>query len=151
MFSKTCEYGLRASVFIAIHSDKGQRLGIKEIAKEIESPVYFTGKILQNLVKAKLISSAKGPNGGFYLKKDSAPVSVLEILNALDCGAFFYNCALGLRECSDDHPCPIHNKFKGYREGLKNLFAETSIQDLAEDIKQGKGFITNISLPSEEV
>lgn len=150
MFSKTCEYGLRASVFVALNSENGKRLGIKEIAREIESPLYFTGKILQNLVKSKLISSAKGPNGGFYLKEDSRPISVLEILEALDCGDFFYNCALGLKECSEERPCPIHAKFKKYRDGLKSLFTETSIQELARDIREGKGYITNLNLPKEE-
>lgn len=147
MFSKTCEYGLRATVFIAIHSEKGRRLGIKEIAAEVESPMYFTGKILQSLVKAKLIGSAKGPNGGFYLDPDHKPVSILDILDALDCSDFFYNCALGLRDCSDKRPCPMHKEFKVYREGLKELFAKTTIQDLAKDIRAGKGHITNIKIP----
>lgn len=144
MFSKTCEYGLRASIFIAIRSENGERLGIKEICREVETPVYFTGKILQALVKAKLIGSAKGPNGGFYLDPEQRPVSVLEILEALDGTDFFYNCALGLRDCSEDHPCPIHYEFRVYREGLKDLLAKTTIQDLAQDIKAGKGHILNV-------
>lgn len=147
MFSKTCEYGLRATVFIAIHSENGRRLGIKEIASEVESPMYFTGKILQSLVKAKLLGSAKGPNGGFYLDPDQRPVSILEILETLDCSDFFYNCALGLKECSDKHPCPMHQEFKTYREGLRKLFDETTIQDLAKDIRAGNGTITNMTLP----
>ncbi len=146
MFSKTCEYGLRACVFIAIRSNEGRRLGIKEISREIESPMYFTGKILQSLVKSKIIGSAKGPNGGFFLNSDHDPVSILQILNALDCGEFFENCALGLKECSDNYPCPIHDKFKPYREGLKELFEQTTIQDLATDIRQGRGHITNMKL-----
>ncbi len=147
MFSKTCEYGLRATVFIAIHSENGRRLGIKEIAREVESPMYFTGKILQSLVKAKIIGSAKGPNGGFYLDPEQRPISILEILDALDCSEFFYNCALGLKECSDQYPCPVHKEFKVYREGLRELFDRTTIQDLATDIRTGKSHITNIKLP----
>lgn len=146
MFSKTCEYGLRASVFIAIRSEEGSRLGIKEIAREIESPMYFTGKILQSLVKSKIIGSAKGPHGGFYLDPDDEPVSILQILEALDCDDFFYNCALGLKECAEKYPCPIHNQFKPYREGLKELLARTTIQDLATEIREGRGHITNMQM-----
>ncbi len=146
MFSKTCEYGLRACVFIAIRSEEGRRLGIKEISREIESPMYFTGKILQSLVKSRIIGSAKGPNGGFFLDPDHEPVSILQILTALDCDAFFNNCALGLQECSEKYPCPIHDKFKPYREGLKELFEQTTIQDLAIDIREGRGHITNMKL-----
>lgn len=146
MFSKTCEYGLRASVFIAINSAGGKKLGIKQIAREIESPMYFTGKILQSLVKAKIISSVKGPHGGFYLDPDAAPVPVISILEALGCDDFFYNCALGLRSCSEVHPCPMHEEFKPLREGLLDLLTRTSIQQLGEDIRQGNGYITNMEL-----
>lgn len=146
MFSKTCEYGLRACVFIAIKTEKGRRLGIQEIAREIESPMYFTGKILQNLVKAKIISSAKGPNGGFYFLPDAAQVPLIKILEVLGCDGFFHQCALGLKDCSDSHPCPMHHEFKPFREGLLELLTNTTIQQLAADIKLGKGYITNLNI-----
>lgn len=146
MFSKTCEYGLRATVCIAIGSAEGRRMGIQEIAREIESPMYFTGKILQSLVKAKLVSSAKGPNGGFYLAGEAAPIPVIRVLEVLGCDAFFRNCALGLAHCSDRHPCPIHQEFKPFREGLLQLLTRTTIQQLAQDIMNGNGHITNIGL-----
>lgn len=121
-------------------------MGIQEIAREIESPMYFTGKILQSLVKAKLISSAKGPNGGFYLPPGAAPVPLIRVLEVLGCDAFFRNCALGLTHCSDRHPCPIHQEFKPFREGLLQLLTRTTVQQLARDIISGNGHITNINL-----
>jgi Rrf2 family protein len=121
-------------------------MGIQEISQEIESPMYFTGKILQTLVKAGLISSAKGPNGGFYLPRDAAPVPVIRILEVLGCDAFFRNCALGLTHCSDRHPCPIHHDFKPYREGLLQLLSRTTIQQLALEIIAGNGHITNLDV-----
>lgn len=146
MFSKTCEYGLRACVFIAIKTEKGRRLGIREIAAEIESPMYFTGKILQNLVKARIISSAKGPNGGFYFPPDAAQMPLIRILEVLGCDGFFHQCALGLKDCSDSHPCPMHHEFKPFREGLLELLTHTTIQQLAADIRLGKGYITNLNI-----
>jgi Rrf2 family protein len=121
-------------------------MGIQEISQEIESPMYFTGKILQTLVKARLISSAKGPNGGFYLSREAAPVPVIRILEVLGCDAFFKNCALGLTHCSDRHPCPIHQEFKPYREGLLQLLSRTTIQQLALEIIRGNGHITNLEV-----
>jgi Rrf2 family protein len=146
MFSKTCEYALRACVFIAIGSADGKKLGIQEIAKEIESPMYFTGKILQNLVKAKIISSTKGPNGGFFLSPSAKPIPVISILEVLGCDAFFHRCALGLKDCSDTHPCPIHNEFKPYREGLLELLTSTTVQQLAGEIRNGNGHIINVNM-----
>ena len=67
MFSKTCEYAIRAMIFIAQKSKDGSRVRIKEIAKGIDSPEHFIAKILQDLGKKKLLQSIKGPNGGFFL------------------------------------------------------------------------------------
>lgn len=148
MFSKTCGYGLRACVFIAMESRDGHKLGIQAIAREIESPMYFTGKILQTLVKAKVIGSVKGPNGGFFLHENAAPIPVIKILEVLGCDGFFSQCALGLKNCSDKHPCPLHTEFKSIRENLKNLLTRTSIQQLAQDILDGNSNILNTMLPA---
>lgn len=147
MFSKTCGYGLRACVFIALEGRNGHKLGIQEIAREIESPMYFTGKILQSLVKAKIIGSVKGPNGGFFMPEDALPVPVIRILEVLGCDGFFQQCALGLRNCSDKHPCPLHVEFKGIRESFRELLTRTSVQQLARDILNGNGNILNRFLP----
>ncbi|MBL7758392.1 MAG: Rrf2 family transcriptional regulator, partial [Chitinophagaceae bacterium] len=49
MFSKTCEYAIRAMLFVAQKTKEGDRIGIKEIAKGIDSPEHFIAKILQDL------------------------------------------------------------------------------------------------------
>ena len=69
MFSKACEYGIKATIFIASNSYEKQRVSLKEIAKEIDSPEAFTAKILQNLVRHKIINSVKGAYGGFEIEK----------------------------------------------------------------------------------
>lgn len=149
MFSKTCEYGLKACVFIAIDSEQGHKLGIKDIADKIGTPMYFTGKILQQLVKAKLIKSSKGPHGGFYLPQTAKPIPVISILEVLGCDGFFHQCALGLDHCSDRHPCPIHSDFKPFREGLYQLLVRTTVQQLATEIREGNGHITDLKIPVE--
>ena len=69
MFSKACEYGIKATIFIAIKSCEDKRVNTKEISQEINSPAAFTAKILQALVRHKVIDSVKGPHGGFQIKK----------------------------------------------------------------------------------
>ena len=65
MFSKTCEYAIRAVLFIAQKSEDGKRVNIKSIAKNINSPESFIAKILQQLTKRGIVQSVKGPNGVF--------------------------------------------------------------------------------------
>ena len=67
MFSKACEYAIRAMIFIAKKSGDGLVAGIVEIAKGIDAPRHFMAKILQELRRHGLVQSMKGPNGGFYI------------------------------------------------------------------------------------
>ena len=68
IFSKACEYGIRASIYIAQQSLNDERASLKDISREIGSPEAFTAKILQTLVKNKIIDSIKGSHGGFEVK-----------------------------------------------------------------------------------
>lgn len=144
MFSKACEYGLRAALYISVKSVNGSRLGIPEIAKEIDAPVAFTAKILQTLAREGIISSIKGPNGGFFIDSKSKPVSLAAIVKAIDgIDDAFHTCTLGLKECSDKFPCPIHHEIKYYKEHLRKVMRETTVQGLANDLVKGKTFLKN--------
>ena len=70
MFSKACEYAIRATIYIAVQSSQNLRVGLKNISKEIDSPEPFTAKILQQLSKNNIIESIKGPPGGFQIDKN---------------------------------------------------------------------------------
>ena len=67
MFSKTCEYGIRAVIYISATGSLDNKIVINSISSNIEAPVHFTAKILQPLVHSDIISSKKGVNGGFYM------------------------------------------------------------------------------------
>jgi len=137
MFSKACEYAIRASLYISIKSIDGSKLGIKEIAKEIDSPAHFTAKILQTLTREGIISSIKGPNGGFFLDPDAKPVPLTAIVKAIDGDNILHSCSLGLKECSDRFPCPIH------KERLRKIMKEKTLQQLGSDLVKGKTFLKN--------
>jgi len=142
MFSKACEYGIIASIFIAINSRDGRRVSPKEIAKEIDSPQAFTAKILQDLVRANIINSVKGAYGGFEIdKKDISNIKLSQIVNAIDGDKIYNGCGLGLHTCDEEHPCPVHDKFKIVRSELKNMLENTNLEQLALDIQSGASFL----------
>jgi Rrf2 family protein len=143
MFSKACEYAIRASLYISIKSIDGSKLGIQEIAKEIDSPAHFTAKILQTLTREGIVSSIKGPNGGFFLDPKAKPVSLNAIVEAIDGDAILHSCSLGLKECSDKFPCPIHNDIKQYKDRLRKIMKERTLQELGSDLSKGKTFLKN--------
>ncbi len=143
MFSKACEYAIRATLYISIKSIAGSKLGIKEIAKEIDSPVHFTAKILQTLSRQGIISSIKGPHGGFYLEANAKPIPLNAIVIAIDGDNVLDTCSLGLKQCSDKFPCPIHDDIKAYKNRLLKVMKEKTVQQLAIELTTGKTFLRN--------
>lgn len=146
MLSKTAEYALRAVIYVALGQASEKKIGIKEIAKELDLPQHFIGKILQNIVRHGLLSSIKGPNGGFSLGKNGDQVTIMDIIQVVDGSEAFRKCGLGLKDCSDQHPCPLHHEFKQYREGIRGFFSKKTIKDLVTSIQSGEGFIVNMKI-----
>jgi Rrf2 family transcriptional regulator, iron-sulfur cluster assembly transcription factor len=144
MFSKATEYAIRATLYIAQKSSEEKKLGIAEIAKAIDSPKSFTAKILQVLTKNnKIISSSRGPNGGFYLSPQAGKLPVMAILEIMGEDEVLKKCVLGLQLCSEVKPCPMHSQYKTIKAELTDLFNSRSIQQLANDIKSGEVFISS--------
>ncbi|MBL7696986.1 MAG: Rrf2 family transcriptional regulator [Chitinophagaceae bacterium] len=149
MFSKATEYALRATIYIAQKSSPEKKLGLAEIARAIDSPKSFTAKILQKLTKDnKIISSIHGPNGGFYITEKSKQLPVRAVLKAVHEDDVLTKCILGLNECSERKPCPMHNQYKTIKQELIQLFETRTIQNLAEEISKGKLFIGNKEIKS---
>lgn len=137
VFSKACEYGIRASLYIAHQSLNQKRATLKDIAEDIGSPVAFTAKILQQLTKNNLIDSTKGPAGGFHISPEKMKeIKLVQIVGAIDGLDIFTQCGLGLKECSETKPCPVHNKFKNVREGLFQMMDSTSVFELATGLEK---------------
>ncbi|QHS59759.1 RrF2 family transcriptional regulator [Chitinophaga agri] len=141
MFSKTCEYAIRAMIFIAQKSKDGSKIGIKEIAKGIDSPEYFIAKILQELGRKGVVQSLKGPTGGFYLDNSARKTSLATIVKAVDGDSIFSGCGLGLKQCSDKYPCPLHHEFTKIRKDITNVLNKTRVGDLQEELDQRLTFL----------
>ena len=110
MFSKSCEYAIRAMIYIADQSLKGIRTTLADISHEIDSPVAFTAKILQQLSKSQVVTSLKGPSGGFYMTDlQLSTISLAKVVKAIDGEKIFTTCGLGLKQCSEKQPCPVHH------------------------------------------
>ena len=142
MFSKTCEYAIKASIYIASQSLAQKRVGIKDIAQAIESPEAFTGKIMQVLSKNHIVASVKGPHGGFEILESAMKEKKLaEVVRAMDGDDIFKSCGLGLKECSGANPCPLHNQFAKIRADITKLLETTTLYDVATGLADGLSFL----------
>ncbi len=142
MFSKACEYGIKAVLHISKHSLNNERISLKEIASEIASPEAFTAKILQKLARDGVVDSTKGPNGGFQIQKNRIDeIKLIDIVRSIDGDDVFTRCGLGLDECNAARPCPVHDKFTKVRDGLHSMLSDTSLYDLATGLEVGITFL----------
>ncbi len=132
MFSKACEYAIRATLHIAQATAADERVTVKDIAKVTGSPEAFTAKVLQKLVRDGHLGSMKGPGGGFTLTEARAKMLKLAaIVKCIDGENVYTGCALGLAHCSDNKPCPLHEQFKDVRDRLRQLLETTTVYDVA--------------------
>lgn len=132
MFSKACEYAIKATIYVAGQSLENKRVSLKDIAREIESPMAFTAKILQELVRNAIMNSVKGPTGGFQIERNNIDrITLSQIVDAMDGNAIYRGCGLGLKECNAREPCPVHDKFVKIRDDLKMMLEDTSLYELA--------------------
>ena len=142
MFSKACEYGIRAAVYIALQSLEGRRVSVTEIAEEIDSPIAFTAKILQQLTRNNIVHSVKGPTGGFEIEReDMDMVKLSMIVKAIDGDKIYTGCGLGLKECNAQKPCPVHDMFHDIRTDLRNMLESTSLFELATGLEVGLTYL----------
>ncbi|WP_299440404.1 Rrf2 family transcriptional regulator [uncultured Aquimarina sp.] len=142
MFSKACEYGIKASIYIAQQSLQNKLTNLKTIANEIDSPEAFTAKILQKLVKNKILDSVKGAKGGFLIEEIRIDqISLGDIVCAIDGDSIYTGCGLGLKECNAHKPCPIHNKIVLVRKELEKMLSGTNLYELANGLEVGATYL----------
>ena len=133
--SSACEYAIRALTYMA-GFEPGTRLLARNVAAHERVPGPFLGKIFQTLVRADLLASNKGPGGGFWLARDPASITLFDIYRAIDGTTYLDACAVGLARCSDETPCPLHERWKPVRERIRNYLQTTTLADMAEATKK---------------
>lgn len=136
MLSNACKYAIRSVLYLALQSDENNKIGVKKIAEELETPQPFLAKLLQQLNKGNLVSSTKGPNGGFYLSTKDKERAVWDIVKNMDGTSKFEECFLGLSTCSDENPCPVHFIVSPFKEKLMENFRDKTISQYVIEIKQ---------------
>ena len=141
MFSKTFGYALRAATFVSIHGKDGEKIGVQELSQSLDIPRHFLGKIMQDLVRHGIVDSVKGPNGGFYANAHTAETPLLDILVITDGNLIFTQCALNIKRCNAEHPCPLHHDFAVCRDGMLKGLAVKTVAVLAVEVEEGAAFL----------
>lgn len=142
MLSNACKYAIRSILYLAMYADASKKIGAKDIADFLETPQPFLAKLLQQLAKNKLVSSTKGPHGGFFLDEDNLKRSVWDIVKAIDGTEKFDQCFMGLSKCGDENPCPVHFTVSPFKEKILKDFKDKTIEKFAAEIKKSGRYIS---------
>jgi Rrf2 family transcriptional regulator, iron-sulfur cluster assembly transcription factor len=136
MLSNSCRYGIRAVIYLASRTSGDDKIGIKQISNDLDLPMPFLGKILQLLAKQKILSSSKGPHGGFSLLKDPRNITLLDIVNTIDGYDTFTNCVMYRGTCEgvsmEKKICPLHEEYEKTRSELVKLFSDKTVYELVK-------------------
>jgi Rrf2 family protein len=132
IFSKTFGYALRGILYIAAMRDEKRYVQVEEIASKLAAPRHFMGKIMKRLAKEKLLTSTKGPSGGFIINENTLEKPLMELIVITEGVEMFDSCVLRAKECNGTNPCPMHSQMEGLKNNLRSILSETSIGDLLE-------------------
>lgn len=135
IFSRQCEYAVQAVLYLAL-KPKGSMTSIKELARALDIPYHFLGKILQSLTHKGLLLSQRGPSGGFALGMPPQDVTLFHIVEAIDGTDFIRMCVFGFSECSSKNPCSAHDQWSKLRDGVYQMLISKNIAAMAQDTKQ---------------
>ena len=133
LLSKSAKNALRAVIYLSSKSIDESMVTVDELSLHINAPKPFVSKLLQLLAKNEIISSKKGPNGGFFMTKENKKSKLSSVIIAIDGKKLYDDCVLGLKKCSDIKPCPLHDEYKCIKQDLIKMIDRCKIGDLDEN------------------
>lgn len=137
LISKSCEYGLRAALYVASQKN-AEYVSIREISDKLDISFHFLTKILQKLTRGGILHSYRGPSGGVSLAKPAKSISLLTIVRAIEERDIFSSCVLGLAGCGEKSPCPLHQHWAAERSRIEKIFKQATLDKLAAQIARGE-------------
>ena len=126
IYSNACAYAIRAMTRLAMVRPDGYLL-MNELCEGTDLPRHFVAKIFQDLVRRKLLISAKGRGGGFALARPPNKITLFDIVSAIDGEEGFNECVVGMARCDDRQPCPQHDEWKAMRLRIRKFLERTNL------------------------
>jgi Rrf2 family nitric oxide-sensitive transcriptional repressor len=129
MISQTVEYALRAMVRLA-EFEPGQAASSETLAMLTQAPAGYLSKVLRDLVVAGLVTSQRGPSGGFALARSASQITMLDVVNAVDEIPRIRECPLG--NPAHVKLCPLHQRIDRALDLVEREFRRTTLAEVVE-------------------
>jgi len=130
LLSRTSKYSLQALIYLA-RLPPGKKVLVRKMAQDLDLPMFFLAKLLQPLIHAGWLESARGRHGGVCLCEGAGGISLLEILRLTERNRLQQECLLGLKNCEDASACVMHCQWKPIKQELNEGFGKHNLATLA--------------------
>ena len=135
--SKKADYGLMAMKHLAEHAENGS-CSAKDVAEAYSIPQELLAKVLQRLVKAELLHSQHGTNGGYTLARDASKITAFEVIRAIDGPLFITSCITVRGECGQSGRCTIREPLRRINQSIEEVLRRITIAEMKEDSEGNK-------------
>jgi Rrf2 family protein len=130
--SKKADYALMAVKHLAMRPD-GASASAREIAEAYDIPLELLAKVLQRLVRARLLVSVQGTRGGYRLSRPAAALPVSDVIQAVDGPVAVTACSTDDHNCDQYTKCNIRDPLWKIRARIVEALSAVSIAELAAD------------------
>jgi Rrf2 family protein len=128
--TKKADYGLIAMRYLA--ENAASSCSAKDIAEAHGIPPELLAKILQKLVKARLLTSQHGMNGGYLLARDARTISALEVIKAIEGPLFLTACVTTRGECGQTSRCTVREPLRKVSQSIEEVLSKITIGDMGD-------------------
>ena len=128
LVTRKTDYAVRCVLYLAQANE--QITNVTEVSRMMHIPKTFLAKIFQKLVRAGLVESIRGMNGGFRLAKKPSDISLLDIMDAIQGPLCVNVCAVDSRKCTRSSTCSVHPVWVELRKDVNKRLQEQTIAKL---------------------
>jgi len=132
---RSAQLALQASLLLALEPEGAPRR-VSEIADELGVPRTYLAKVLQGLTRVGLLHAVRGPGGGVCLARSPREIHLWDVLSALEPAREFEDCFLGLGQCNDLQPCPLHDAWGPIRADILAMLQTKSLWEFASEARE---------------
>ncbi|MCX7628322.1 MAG: Rrf2 family transcriptional regulator, partial [Methylophilaceae bacterium] len=127
LISRTSQYAIQALIYMAL-KEAGTPILSREIAEQLGVPSAYLAKIMQMLCKGGLLVSYRGRLGGFSLREVPQNIDLMRVLLITEGPDFSKDCVLGLKVCSDETACPMHERWKPIKMEILEMLKAQNLE-----------------------
>lgn len=130
--SKKADYALIAMKHLAQHSHTTSTCA-REIAEQYDIPIELMAKVLQRLVRTRLLASTQGTRGGYTLSRPAATISVADVIEAIDGPFTVTACSTEKHDCDQFGKCSVRDPLWQIRERIAATLGTVTLAEFAAD------------------